>query len=117
MGLPGRRTSLAIAFVVAILLTFVFGYRAGNHARLIRHWQNQPIRAWMSVPFIAHTHRVPATLLYSAIGAQPQAKDRRPLRRIAREQKRAVQDLITQINAVLPVPTSTPTAPSAPKAP
>jgi len=104
VSLPGRRISLAIAFVLAIGLTFVFGFRAGLHARLIHHWQNQPIRAWMSIPFIAHTHRVPAALLYKAVGVEPQAKDHRPLRRIAREQKRPVEDLIKRINTVLTQP-------------
>jgi hypothetical protein len=98
---PGRRTTLlAVIFVVAIALTFVFGYRAGHRARLIR-WQNEPIHSWMSVPFIAHAHHVPADVLYHAIDAQPQPKDRRPLRRIAREQKRPVDQLIKELNAAL----------------
>jgi hypothetical protein len=97
----GRRTLiLTAAFVAAIAFTFVFGYRAGHHARMIR-WENQPIHGWMSVPFIAHTHHVPEDSLYHAIGAEPRAKDRRPLRRIAHEQKRPVEELIKELNAVL----------------
>ena len=83
MAKPDRRTVLlALGLVLAIALTFVFGYRAGRDARFIR-WENEPIHTWMSVPFIAHAHHVPPEILYHAIGIEPQPKDRRPLRRIA----------------------------------
>ena len=99
--MPARRTViLAVTFVAAIALTFVFGYRAGREARMIRR-QNEPIHSWMSVPFIAHAHHVPAEALYKAIGAEPQPKDRRPLRRIAHEQKRKVDELIRELNGAL----------------
>jgi hypothetical protein len=98
---PGRRTLLlTVAFLLAIALTFVFGYRAGRQARMIRR-QNEPIHSWMSVPFIAHSHHVPADALYRAIDATPQPKDHRPIRRIAREQKRPVDQLIKELNAAL----------------
>jgi hypothetical protein len=98
---PDRRTVLlALGLVVAIVLTFVFGYRAGRHARLIR-WENEPIRQWMSVPFIAHAHHVPPEILYHAIGLAPQPRDHRPLRRIAHEQKRPVEQIIHDLNAVI----------------
>jgi hypothetical protein len=89
-----------VVFLIAIGLTFVFGYRAGRHARMIR-WQSEPIHGWMSVPFIAHAHHVPPEVLYRAIGAAPQPKDRRPVRRIARDQKRPVDQLIKELNAAL----------------
>jgi hypothetical protein len=98
---PGRRTLiLALAFILAIALTFVFGYRAGHQARLIRR-ENEPIHGWMSIPFIAHAHHVPPEVLYQAIGVKPQPKDHRPLRRIAREQKRPVEQIIQDLNAAL----------------
>jgi hypothetical protein len=98
---PDRRTVLlAFGLVFAIALTFVFGYRAGRHVRLIR-WENEPIRGWMSVPFIAHAHHVPPELLYQAIGLQPQPKDHRPLRRLAREQKRPVEQIIHDLDAAV----------------
>ena len=101
MTSPGRRTLiLTVTFLAALALTFVFGYRAGNHARMIRR-QNEPIHGWMSIPFIAHAHHVPADALYRAIGAEPRPKDRRPVRRIAREQKRPVDQLIKELNTAL----------------
>lgn len=63
--------------------------------------ENQPVRSWMSVPFIAHIHHVPPDVLYRAIGVQSQPRDHRPLRRIAREQKRPVDELIREVNAAL----------------
>ena len=55
----------------------------------------------MSVPFIAHAHHVPPEVLYRAIGVEPQPRDRRPIRRIAREQKRPVEQLIRELNTAL----------------
>jgi hypothetical protein len=96
-----RSTVLLVAgFLLALALTFVFGYRAGRHAHYMR-WENEPIRGWMSIPFIAHAHHVPPEMLYSAIGLDPQNKDRRPIRRIAREANRQTEDLIRQLDAAI----------------
>jgi len=95
-----RIVLLTLAFLLAVAIVFVFGYRVGRHAHLLR-FANSPIRPWMSVPFIAHTHHVPVDTLFESIGVQPQARDRRSLRRIAHEQKRPVEDLIRQIDAAI----------------
>ena len=94
-----KRTLLLVSgFLVAIVAVFILGYHIGNHVRRIR-WANEPIRPWMSVPFIAHTHHVPVDLLFQAIHVQrQQPRDRRPLRRIAREEKRPVDELIRDLN-------------------
>ena len=101
MPQTGRRTLLlSLALVLAIAVGILFGYRAGRHARMFRR-ENQPVRSWMSVPFIAHTHHVPAEVLYHAIGADPQPKDHRPLRRLAHEQHRPVEQLVQEVNRAL----------------
>jgi hypothetical protein len=100
MGQPVRKLIFALALILAIAATFVFGFRAGNHARRI-HWQNEPVRPWMSVPFIAHTHHVRPEILYEAIGLPAHQRDRRPLRRIAREGKRPVADLIRDLESAI----------------
>jgi hypothetical protein len=97
---PSRLLILAVAFSVALAGTFVFAYRAGRNARHLR-WENEPIRPWMSVPFVAHTHHVPPALLFQAIGIVPQPHDRRPLRMIAREQRRPVEDVIRDLTRAL----------------
>ena len=83
--------------MLAITGTFVFASRARRQARQIRT-ENEPIGAWMSVPFIAHTHHVPASVLFQAIGVHPQEpRDRRSVRHIAHELKRPVPELIAQL--------------------
>jgi len=96
-----RPLVLGAALVLTIAGTFVFGYRAGRHARRIR-WENEPIRPWMSVPFIAHTHHVRSDILFQAIGLpQHPPHDRRPVRQIARAENRPVADVIRDLeNAI-----------------
>jgi hypothetical protein len=55
----------------------------------------------MSVPFVAHTHHVRPEVLYQAIGLPPRPPDHRPLRRIAREEKRPVADLIRDLESAI----------------
>jgi hypothetical protein len=93
--------ALGLAFLVAIAGTFVFASMAGRHARQIRI-ENEPIRGWMSVPFIAHTHHVPASVLFQAIGVLPrEPHDRRSVRQIARDLNRPVPELIGQLQRSL----------------
>lgn len=88
---------VGLAFLLAITVTFVFAYRVGRQARHFRA-ENEPIRAWMSVPFIAHTHHVPPAALFAAIGVQPrQPHDRRSVRRLAHELNRPVPEVIAQL--------------------
>jgi hypothetical protein len=102
VGETWRRTvAVGLAFVLAITGTFLFASRAGRRARQI-HTANEPIREWMSVPFVAHTHHVPASMLFQAIGVRPQEPhDRRPVRRIARELNRPVPELIGQLQRAI----------------
>lgn len=102
VGEMWRRTlAIGLAFVLAIAGTFVFASRASRRARQIRA-ENEPIHAWMSVPFIAHTHHVPASVLFQAIGVHPQEpRDRRSLRHIAHDVDRPVSELIAQLQRAI----------------
>ena len=102
MGQTWRRTlAVGLAFILAITGTFVFAYRAGRRARHIRT-ENEPIRAWMSVPFIAHSHHIPAATLFQAIGVQPQEpRDRRSVRHIAHDLNRPVPELMGQLQRAI----------------
>jgi hypothetical protein len=102
---------LGLAFLLAITGTFVFAYRAGRQARQIRA-ANEPIRAWMSIPFIAHTRHVPAPLLFQAIGLQPEPHDRRSIGHIAHELKRPVPDLMAQLQRAVDAAAHTSGSPS-----
>jgi hypothetical protein len=91
---------LALSFCLAIAATFFFGYRAGRTARHIR-LQNEPIKSWMSVPFIAHTYHVKEDLLFEAIRVSPNPRDHRPVRDIARAEKLPSAELIRELqNAI-----------------
>lgn len=98
---PRRQTLLLVAaFCLAIGATFFFGYRAGRTARHIRQ-RNEPIKAWMSVPFIAHTYHVREAVLFQAIGVPPNPRDHRPVRDIARAEKLPSAELIRELkNAI-----------------
>jgi hypothetical protein len=96
-----RAIAIGLAFVVAIASTFIFAYRAGRRARQF-HTANEPIREWMSVPFIAHTHHIPAAVLFKAIGVHPrEPHDRRSVRHLAHDLNRPVPELITQLQRAI----------------
>jgi hypothetical protein len=97
---PSRLLILSVAFCLAIAGTFIFAFRAGRYARRLR-FENEPIRPWMSVPFIAHTHHVPSAVLFHAIGVEPQPHDRRPLETIAHEQRRPLADVVRDLERAL----------------
>lgn len=93
--------AVGLAFVLAIAGTFTFATRAGRQARQI-HTAKEPIREWMSVPFVAHTHHIPASVLFQAIGIRSEdPHDRRSLRRLARELNRPVPEVIAELQRAL----------------
>lgn len=81
--------------------TIIFGSRASRRVRHI-HTASEPIQEWMSVPFVAHTHHVPASVLFQAIGVRPlEPRDRRSVRHLARELKRPTPELIAQLQRAI----------------
>jgi hypothetical protein len=97
-----RRTlAIALAFVLAICGAFLFASRASRRAHHLRG-ANEPIHAWMSIPFIAHTHHVPASVLFQAIGVQPLwPRDHRSVRHLARQLHRPVPEIIAQLQSAI----------------
>ena len=97
-----RRQSLilALAFLLAVAATVFFGVRAGRTARRV-HFRNEPIRGWMSVPFIAHTRHVHEEPLFHAIGVTPDRHDHRPIRDIARSEHVPVSRLVDDLEAAI----------------
>jgi hypothetical protein len=123
VGQTWKRTlAVGLAFILAIAGTFLFAYRAGRQARSMRD-ANEPIRGWMSVPFVAHSHHMHASALFQAIGVRPQQpEDRRSIRHIAHELNRPVPDLIAQLQRAIdaaahPPPTQQPPPPGQPGGP
>jgi len=102
---------IGLAFLLAIAGAFLFASRAHRHARQF-HDANEPIHAWMSVPFIAHTHHVPAAVLFQAIGVTPQQPhDRRSVRRIAHDLNRPVPELMAELQRAIDAAAQTPGGP------
>ena len=81
------------ALALVILVTGLFAVRTVRRAMFWRTHRDEVIRPWMSIPYIAHSYRVPPRVLYQALGLTPEPHDRRPLKQIAREQSRSVDEI------------------------
>jgi hypothetical protein len=85
-------------FLAALFVAGLFGVRAVRRAAYWRGHRDVVIRPWMSVPYVAHSYRVPPRVLYEALGVKPvPPPDKRPLRQIAREHNRNVEELISEL--------------------
>ncbi len=96
----GRAAWLVIALALAIGVAGLLTLHTIRHAIHMRR-ATEPVRPWMSIPYIAHSHRVPAPQLYEAVGLPFDRHDHRPLWRIARQVNRPVDQLIASVEAVI----------------
>jgi hypothetical protein len=89
-----RQWLVVLLFVLVLGATGWHGTRTVRRAIYWRQHQDEPIRAWMNVNYVAHSYRVPAHVLLRALNL-PETKphDRRPLREIARAQNRSFDDV------------------------
>ena len=102
------------ALALVVLATGVFAVRTVRRAMYWRAHRDEAIRPWMSVPYVAHSYRVPPHVLYQALGIPPQPHDRRPLKQIAREQNRSVDDLSAVLRDAIARERATPTTAQTP---
>ncbi len=105
---------MAAGFIISLAIAIYFSYRA---VRLIpRLHASTEIRPWMSIPYIAHAYRVPATDLYQALGIPYLPHDHRPLFQIARSLGVPVQTVISELYTAIQElrPPGSPTPPHAP---
>jgi hypothetical protein len=112
-NLNWRQWIVALTFILFLSAGVFFLVRAVRPAIYWRYHRDEPIRAWMSVGYVAHSYHVPPHVLYSALGLPPRPPDRRPIRDIAREQNRSVDEVIGVLqNAIIhsrpPYPPPTP---------
>jgi len=105
------------ALALVVLGTGVFAVRTVRRAMYWRAHRDEAIRPWMSVPYVAHSYRVPPHVLYQALGIPPQPHDRRPLKQIAREQNRSVDDLSAVLRDAIARERVTPPTTAQPPAP
>jgi len=91
----GRKQWLIVlALAVVVGLTGLFAVRTVRRAVYWSFHRDETIRPWMSVPYVAHSYRVPPRLLYEALGIPHPPHDRRPIKALAHEQNRSAEELI-----------------------
>jgi hypothetical protein len=122
-----RRTRLflILALIVVGLLTARSALHGMRHARQFRAGSEEPIQAWMTVPFIAHAYAVPPEVVHEGLGLPLDRPDRRPIWRIARDQDHPPELLITELQVAIeswraslpPVPPAPPVPPVTPVPP
>ncbi len=108
---------LIVGFALSLAITGFFAVQAIREAPHRR--RNETIRPWMTIPYIAHSYRVPVNVLDQALGLPSTPQDRRPILQIARQQHEPVENLILLLQAAItqyrltatPPPTTTPTVP------
>ncbi len=108
---------LIIGFALSLALAAFFLLRAVRFAPHIRRVEQ--ISPWMNIPYIAHSYRVPAHILYQALGLSSTTPDRRPILEIARQQHRTVESIIILLQDAIiqarlsstPTPGATPSPP------
>ena len=99
--LEWRQWLVVLAFVLVVSVTGLFTVRTVRRAIYWHYHQDEPIRPWMNLGYIAHSYSVPPWVLHQALGLPP-TPDRRPIREIAREQHRSVNEVIAILqNAIV----------------
>ena len=96
-----RRWVILIAFLLAASVAGLFAVRTVRRAVYWGLHRDEVIRPWMSVPYVAHSYRVPPHVLYRAINLPPVPRDRRPLRNIALEQNRPLEELTADLHKAI----------------
>ncbi len=96
----GRAAGLVAALALAIGVAGLLTLHTIRHAIRV-HRSTEEVRPWMSIPYIARSHHVPAEQLYQAVDLPFDRHDHRPLWRIARQQGRPVDKLISSVEAVI----------------
>ena len=89
------------AFVLSIAFTAYYSYRTYKRAEFWREHRDQPVAEWMRVGFVANSYNVPLPELNKAVGLPPDARDRRPLGKIAEDQGRPFGELKTALEAAI----------------
>jgi hypothetical protein len=88
---------LTIAFALTLTLALVFIIRAGVFFVYWQQHQDEPKEGWMTVRYVARSYRVDPKLVHDAIGLPQTGPDRRPLIRIANDQRQSLEALTARI--------------------
>jgi hypothetical protein len=120
--LNGRQWLVVLAFLLVVTATVVFAVRTIRPAIYWHYHQDEPIKEWMNVDYVAHSYKVPPHVLYIALGMPHKPPDKRPLRDIAASQNRTmdqVREILLDaiIHARPPYPPPPPPPKNSPKGP
>jgi hypothetical protein len=98
-GTPSKRRQqllLLSGLLLALLITVFFGLRAFR--RFSHPPSNEPIREWMSIPYIAHAYHVPPPVLLEALSLPADTPpNRRPINRIAKDLNLTTDEVIQRL--------------------
>jgi hypothetical protein len=113
---------IVFALVLVVALTGLFAVRTVRRAVYWSFHRDETIRPWMSVPYVAHSYRVPPRVLYEALGIPHPPHDRRPIKELAHEQNRPAEELIAILEKAIARerevhPNPSPVAPDARRSP
>ncbi len=118
--LTWRQSVVAVAFLMSLSLAIFFVVRAVRPMIYWHYHQDEPIRGWMTMGYVAHSYRVPPHVLHSALGLPDKPPDKRSLREIAKAQNRSMDEIrslllqaIVQARRPYPASPSPPTNPEA----
>lgn len=96
-----RRSIIGGILVFLLIFTGYFGWHTVQRARYWHEHRDEPIRSWMTIGYIAHSYHVSPTVLKQALGLPVDTSNRRPLARIAHEQNRTADELISILNKTI----------------
>jgi hypothetical protein len=97
-----KQWSAIAALILVLVVTGLFAVRTFRRAIYWRMHRDEVIRPWMTLPYVAHSYRVPSGILYEALNLEHPPRDRRPIRQIAEEKHRNVNEVIgTLHNAIV----------------
>jgi len=89
------------ALVLVLAVTGLFAVRTFRRAIYWRLHRDEVIRPWMSLPYVAHSYRVPPRVLYEALHIEHPPHDRRPIKQIAAEQHKQETEIIATLQQTI----------------
>lgn len=90
---------LVLAFLAFLALAVFFGVNAFLRAKDFNVAKEQPIAAWMTPRYIAHSWDMPREEMMAILGLEPPPPGRVTLEELAAKKGIPVQDYIDQIEA------------------
>ena len=98
-GVPSKRRQqlfLMSGLLLALFITLFFGLRAFR--RFSKPPSTEPVREWMSIPYIVHAYHVPPPILLEALGLPADTPpSKRPLNRIAKELNLTTDEVVKRV--------------------